>query len=193
MSNVWENTDFIFGVLLLLGVVSLTIGMAPERTTIFVLLISIIVAACSSHNGPAPNLLGIRVGMERSAVESRLNGISQFVQREGANHEVWRVNDSSRFDALAVGYSDGKLRYVTAFVDKEHATDSIPFSSIGDLARAKAEIMDPHHRYVWDVPAADGNAATSIVAYGDNPDFVTIYTLVAKRDDGEPFETEEDD
>src|SRR5436190_10846553 len=109
-------------------------------------------AACSLPKTPAIEILGLRIGMEKAAARARLNEISEFVRNEGRNQEIWKVKDASRFAEVAVGYSDDKIRYVTAFVNKTQAKDLIPFSGVGDLRSAKAEIMEPHHRYVWDVP-----------------------------------------
>jgi hypothetical protein len=131
--------------------------------------------------------------MEKAAARSRLIEISDFVRNEGRNQEIWKVKDSSRFSEVAVGYSEDKIRYVTAFVDKAQATELIPFSGAGDLASARAEIMEPHHRYMWDVPKTAGRDAFTVNVYGDNPQFVTIYTLAANPEHGEATENEEDD
>ncbi|MFN0277019.1 MAG: hypothetical protein ACKVRN_00300 [Pyrinomonadaceae bacterium] len=132
--------------------------------------------------------------MEKSAAQSRLREISEFVSQQRKNQEIWQMNDKSRFSGVAVGYNgEDKIRYVTAFVDKEQAKEHIAFSSVGDLSSAKAEITEPHYRYIWEVPASDGIPASSIVAYGDNPDFVTIYSLVAKHNSTKPIETEEEE
>ena len=131
--------------------------------------------------------------MEKAAARARLNAISEFVRNEGRNQEIWKVKDPSRFAEVAVGYGDDKVRYVTAFVDKAQAKEFIPFSGVGDLRSAKAEIMEPHHRYVWDVPQSAGRDACTVNVYGDNPEFVTIYTLAARPEGGEAAEIEDDD
>jgi hypothetical protein len=131
--------------------------------------------------------------MEKTAARSRLNEISEFVRNVGRNQEIWRVKDSSRFAEVAVGYSSDKIGYVTAFVDKRRATEMIPFSGVGDLSSAKAEIMEPHHRYIWHVPQTTGGDAYTVNVYGDNPEFVTIYTLSANPEGGEAAEIEDDD
>jgi hypothetical protein len=154
-------------------------------------------AACSRPLTPAANLLGLNIGMDRVAARAQLTSISEFVRDEGRNQEVWKLNDSSRFSAVAVGFREDKLKYVTAFVDKDAAREHVAFSSVGDLVKARAEIMAPHYRYTWDYPANGERAASSAIAYGDNPNFLTMYTIVEKRDvndtSGSEGEEEDDD
>ena len=163
-------------------------------TALFFIVLSLAAAgACFLPQGPVIEILGLRVGMEKAAAHTRLNETSEFVRNEGRNQEIWKVKDASRFAEVAVGYSEDKVRYVTGFVDKLQAKELIPFSGIGDLRAAKAEVMGPHHRYIWDVPPTTGRDAYTINVYGDNPEFVTIYTLAAKPEGGEAAENEEDD
>lgn len=149
--------------------------------------------ACSLPQTQPIEILGLHIGMEKSAAQSRLNEISEFIRNEGKNQEIWKVRNSSRFAEVAVGYNDDKVRYVTAFVDKAQAKEFIPFSGVGDLRSAKAEIMEPHHRYIWDVPPTAGRDAYTVNVYGDNPEFVTIFTLAAKPEGGEAAENEGDE
>lgn len=167
--------------------------MTHTRLGIALLIVITFFAPTCSSGGPSTELLGLRVGMDKSIARSRLNEISNFIKNEGRNQEIWKLNDSSRFDSVAVGYREDKIRYVTAFVNKEEATEQVAFSSIGNIRKAKAEIMEPHYRYIWDVPASGAESACSVVAYGDNPNFLTIYTVAEKSDAGSSGETESEE
>lgn len=169
--------------------------MTVARLTVLFSLINVVAAACSISQKPATEFLGLRVGMDKAVAKAHLNEISTFSRSEGRSQEIWKLNDNARFDTVAVGFREDKIRYVTAFVNKEEATDRVPFSSVGDLKKAKAEVMEPHHRYDWSVPASGAESACSITAYGDDPEFLTIYTVAERLDpgSGETESEEEDD
>lgn len=165
-------------------------------TTVLFIVINFAALACSLSHTPALEVMGLHIGMDKADAKARLNEISEFIRNEGRNQEIWNLKDPSRFTAVAVGYREDKIRYVTAFVDKNQATEHIAFSSVGDLQKAKAEIMEPHYRYIWDFAPSGDEQACSVIAYGDNPDFLTMYTLVEKAGSSESSKTgteEEDD
>jgi len=168
--------------------------MANRRVTTVILIVLNLAAAVASspQRTPAIEVLGLRVGIGKAEARSHLKEISEFVRNEGRNQEIWKLKDASRFSEVAVGYSEDKIRYITAFVDKKLAKEHIAFSSVGDLNTAKAEIVGQHHRYIWDVPASSGNAACSVNVYGDNPEFITMFTIVARSGPGDPGEADED-
>jgi hypothetical protein len=169
--------------------------MALSRLTIVILasFISLTALACTHSRQPAAEILGLHVGMDRGAAQAHLSNISKFIRGETRNQEIWKLNDTSRFGTVAIGYKENKVRYVTAFVDKEERREPIAFSSLGDLRQAKAEISEPHFRYIWDVPASGQSPACSVNVYGDNPEFVTMYTLVERGEAGRPVQEDEDD
>ena len=168
--------------------------MALQRLTtlILVILFNLAALACSASRLPSSELLGLRVGMDKASAQAHLNEISDFIRSEGRNQELWKLKDASRFETLAVGYSGDQIRYVTAFVNKAAREKPLPFSSIGDIRVARSEIAEPHFRYIWDVPVTKNQPACSVNVYGDNPEFVTMYTLV-RRSENESKSIEEDD
>ena len=150
------------------------------------LLFSLALTQCAS-NSSAKNLpkdiLGISVGMDKADVQKRLQEIAQFESDLRRRQQIWKLKNDPRFSHVAVGYdTEDKIRYVTAFVDKATAKERIRFTDIGDLTKAKKEIVEPHHRYVWEVEARNGKPAYLIVVNGDNADFLTIYSLAKKLD-----------
>ena len=124
------------------------------------------------------DILGINVGMNKAEVQKRLEEIAVFDKDERKNQQVWKMKDASRFSHIAVGYDkENEIRYITAFVDKESVKEKIRFTEVGDISTAKQEILEPHYRYIWQVPADGGKPAYEVNIYGDNPEFVTNYTL----------------
>ena len=147
-----------------------------------------------ANRSTVPNdVLGLTIGMDKVDAGKHLQDIAEFQRSEGTSQQVWKLKDDPNFRVVAVGYNrENKVRYVTAFVDKDQAKERIPFSGVGDLETAKAEIMEPHYRYIWEVPPVGGSEAYDVNVYGDNAEFVTIYTIVERPKPGETGETNED-
>lgn len=139
---------------------------------------------CASNTGSTTavnlpgDILGINIGMNKADAVRRLEEIAVFERDERKRQQVWRMKDDPRFSHIAVGYDEtGRIRYVSAFVDKATAKARLRFADIGDLSAAKKEILEPHRRYVWQVPASDEKPAYMVVANGDESEFVSIYSL----------------
>ena len=158
-------------------------------------LLTMLTANCANTSAKLPqDISGISIGMEKAAAEQRLSEIAVFEREESKRQQIWRVKDDARFNYIAVGYDEkNQIRYVTAFVDKETEKEKIHFSDVGDLTRAKAEIVAPFHRYIWEVATNEGKPAYQVIVNGDNAEFVTIYSLNKMLTPGEAQETEDDD
>src|SRR5688500_12478477 len=129
--------------------------MARRRSNIIILVVvTLIASACSvKQTAVLPkDLLGISVGMNRSEAIKRLQEIAEFESNARKRQELWKLKDTSRFSRIAVGYTaKDQVRYVTAFVEREVSSEPLRFSDVGNLAKAKTEIMEPHYRYIWEV------------------------------------------
>jgi hypothetical protein len=150
---------------------------------LIVLLLSISQCATKTPSkANVPNeLLGISIGMNKEAAKKHLEEIAQFERDEGKRQQVWRLKNDPHFSELAIGYDEeNQVRYITTFVDPSSARERIRFTEIGDLSKAKQEILAPHYRYIWEVPASDGKPAYFVNVYGDNPDFLLHYSLSGK-------------
>lgn len=158
-----------------------------------VFLLSLVSCARKTTELPK-DLLGLYVGMKKEDAQKRLEQIAAFERDEEKNQQIWRLKNDSRFGELAIGYNkENQIQYITAFVDAATAKEKIRFSDVGDLSRAKKEIVEPHHRYIWEVPAKDERAAYYVNVYGDSSETVTIYTLNRVLKPGEAAEEEEED
>lgn len=153
--------------------------IGSKSVFLFFPLLLLSVVQCTHNPTILPdNVLGIRVGMGKAEAQKHLEEIAVFERDERKRQQIWKVKDSPRFNYVAVGYDENdKIRYVTAFVDKETAKERIRFSDVGDLEKAKKEIVEPHYRYIWEVPASDDKPAYIVMIYGDNPEFVLHYSL----------------
>lgn len=138
------------------------------------------------------DISGVYIGMSKRDATQRLQEIAVFERDERKRQQVWKSKNDSHFSGLAVGYDEKEqVQYITAFADKETAKERIRFADVGNLSKAKAEIVAPHYRYIWDVAEADEKPAYQVNIYGDNSEFVTIYSLIGKVSSGESEEEEE--
>jgi hypothetical protein len=137
---------------------------------------------------PPGDLLGLSVGMSRIAAEDKLRTIATLERREEGRQQLWRLKGDPAFNTIAVGYDkEDRVRYLTAFVDKATAKVRISFASVGDISKARSEITGQHHRYIWTLGDQD------VSVYGDDQEFITIYTLVRRSKAGEPATEEDED
>jgi len=141
----------------------------------------------SAAASPA-ELLDLAIGMNKDVAEHHLLTIAQLQRKEDGRQEVWRLNNDPRFGTLAVGFDrSDHVSYITAFVDKATVRERIAFASVGDVAAAKSEILPPHYRYIWT------RQDQTITAYGDDPTYLTIYTLSRSPSAGDAALSAEDD
>lgn len=163
--------------------------------TLFLLLFTTLqcTSTVKTSGREAPReLLGLSIGMDREAALRRLKEIAVLESEQRKAGELWRLKNDARFSSLAIGFDrENKVRYITGLVDKEKARERIRFSDIGDLNTARKEIVAPHYRYIWEIPARDNIPDFYVNVYGDNPEFVTIYSLAKKLKAGEVSEEEE--
>lgn len=159
--------------------------MARGQLTFSVLLIlSIIASACSANKttGLPKDLLGLSIGMSKEQAQRRLEEIATFESEARKVGQLWRLKNDPHFSSVAVDYDkENRIRFVTAFVEKT-AKEKIRFTDVGDLTKARAEIIEPHYRYIWEVPGTDDKPAYFVNVYGDNPEFVTTYSLAKMID-----------
>ena len=135
---------------------------------------------CSAKTSPnlPKDILGIRIGMSKTEVQSRLEPIAGFESEGRKVGQLWKLKNDPHFSSIAVDFDkENKVRFVTAFIEKSTAKEKLKFADIGDLTKARAEIVEPHYRYIWEVPAEGENPAYIVNVYGDNPEFVQTYSL----------------
>jgi hypothetical protein len=137
---------------------------------------------CARKTADLPkDLRGIYIGMKQEDALRRLEEIAVFESKTRKAGHLWKLKDDSRFSHLAIDFNkENKIRFVTAFVDPATAKERIRFADVGDLTTARAEISEPHYRYIWEVPAEGDEPACVVNIYGDNPEFVTTYSLADK-------------
>jgi hypothetical protein len=158
---------------------------------VFTLVILLTIMQCSAKIAPnlPKDILGISVGMNKADAQRRLEEIAQFESEDRETGQLWRLKNDPRFRNIAVAYdANNQIRFVTALVEKKTAKERMRFSEVGDLASAEKQVAEPHYKYFWDVQASEGKPAYRIFVYGNEPEFLTIYSLSKIEKSGESKE-----
>lgn len=151
-------------------------------------------AACSK---PAPNLpkdiLGVSVGMNKVDADRHLRATAKLNREDNQNEQLWSLSGNPNFDYLAIGYDrDDEVRYVTA-IAKPKDGKPVYFKDVGDLTTAKKEVVGAHHRYSWEIAAAEKQPAYLVVAQGANAESLSLYTLTKPPDPKRQEEEEQEE
>lgn len=147
-----------------------------------VVLLALTQCATKTAAPPAPDLsdsvLGLKIGMSKEDADKRLRESGEFKEAMEKRQEVWFVKNDKHFNGVAVGYDrENRVRYVTAYSEPGKVSERLRFTAVGDLTKAAQEITDPHHRYTWKVPAANGKPEYVITIYGADKEFLSMYTM----------------
>jgi len=147
---------------------------------IFAPVILLTIMQCSAKVAPdlPKDILGMSIGMNKADAQPRLQEIATLESEGRKVGQLWKLKNDPHFSSLAVAYDkENRVRFITAFVEKTVAKEKIKFAEVGDLTKAKAEIVEPHYRYIWEVPAESDQVAYVVNVYGDNPEFLQTYSL----------------
>ena len=135
---------------------------------------------CAERAAPdlPSDILGISIGMNKADAQKRLEEIATFESEGRKVGQLWKLKNDPHFSSIAVAYDkENRIRFVTAFVEKTTVKEKIKFTDVGDLTKARTEIVEPHYRYIWEIPAKGDKPAYNVNIYGDNPEFVTTYSI----------------
>jgi len=103
-----------------------------RRAVLPALLLFIVapLAACP----PAPQILGLRLGMSYAQAHSRLIVIGQF-KSEDEGQQVWTLTLDQRFQYAIIGFDrDRQVRYVTVLARPDGKP--VSYAEVGDIAHA---------------------------------------------------------
>lgn len=158
-----------------------------------------VVLACLQCTKPQPktslptDVLGVAVGMTKEEAEKQLKETATFDRAETRDQQIWLTKDNPYYSHLAIGYDrEGKVRYATALAENKEGKKRLRFTEFGDITQARAESVPPHYRYIWELPATDQKSAMTLIIYGDNPDYLSFFSLSKKTEAKVGSEGEED-
>ena len=116
------------------------------RLALLILLLSGLDGFAASHQ-PAPEILGIRLGMKYASAHARLTRIGHF-KSEDEGQEVWTLNNDKHYQYAIVGFDrERKVRYVTVLARPDG--QAVNYEDIGDLAQASHAGQPGNLRYTW--------------------------------------------
>lgn len=156
-------------------------------------LITALAGACATRSAlelPG-DILGISIGMNKADARKHLEEIAEFERDEKKQQQIWRLKNDARYSHVVVGFDRSEqVRYVTAFADK--SKERTRFSDVGDLSAAKAEILEPHRKFIWEAAPEGEKPAYFVEAYGNEKDFLSSYSLSKKMTNESRAEEEEE-
>ena len=137
------------------------------------LLFSVAPFAASSQ--PAPQILGLRLGMSYAQAHSRLNKIGQF-KSEDEGQQVWTLTHDKRYQYAIIGFDrDRQVRYVTVLA-RPHGKP-VSYADVGDIAHAMRSGGPGNLRYTWKLSDKRGRFEYLVIAKGKDQHHLDRYAL----------------
>jgi hypothetical protein len=133
------------------------------------------VAPLAAARQPAPQILGLRLGMSFDQAHARLNDIAQF-KSEDEGQQVWTLTHDQRYQYIIIGFDrDRHVRYVTALARPEGKP--VSYAEVGDLAHATRTGGPGNLRYTWRVRDKGGRLEYLVIAKGKDQRHLDRYAI----------------
>jgi len=133
------------------------------------------VAPLAAARQPAPQILGLRLGMSYDQAHARLNDIAQF-KSEDEGQQVWILSHDQRYQYAIVGFDRSRqLRYITVLARPEGKP--VSYSDLGDLASATRSGGPGNLRYTWKAHDDIGGFEYVVIAKGKNNRYLDRYAV----------------
>lgn len=124
---------------------------------------------------PAPQILGLRLGMSYAEARSRLNQIGQF-KSEDEGQQVWTLTHDQRYQFAIIGFDrDRQVRFVTVLVRQDGKP--VSYADVGDIARATQSGGPGNLRYTWKLSDKAGRFEYLVIAKGKDPRHLDQYAV----------------
>jgi hypothetical protein len=133
------------------------------------------VAPLAAAKQPAPQILGLRLGMPYDQARSRLNDIGQF-KSEDEGQQVWTLTHDQRFQYVIIGFDRSRqVRYVTVLARPEGK--QVSYAEVGDLAHATRSGGPGNLRYTWKISDKAGRLEYLVIAKGKDQHYLDRYAI----------------
>jgi hypothetical protein len=134
-----------------------------------------LVPSWAKSRPPAPEILGIWLGMDYAKAHTLLTKLGHF-KSEDERQEVWVLRRDKRYEYLIVGFDrDHKVRYVTALARPDG--EPVDYNSIGDLRDAEHTGITGNVRYVWRPKKYQDSLEYTAIARGQAPHRLAMYSV----------------
>ena len=157
------------------------------KRLLLVVLIAITMWAAAKQ--PAPEILGVRLGMPYAEARTKLNKIAQF-KNEDEGQEVWTLRDDPHYQFVIVGFDrERKVRYVTALARSDGAP--VNYGDVGDVQTAMRSGQSGNLTFTWRVKNRKNAFEYEAIAKGQDSQRLSSYFVKRLGVGGEESEEEE--
>jgi hypothetical protein len=145
------------------------------KKILITLLFFALLPSWATSRTPAPEILGIRLGMDYARAHTLLTKLAHF-KSEDERQEVWVLRRDKRYEYLIVGFDrDHTVRYVTALARPQG--EPVDYSTIGELTDAERAGTTGNVRYIWRPKKHTDSLEYIVIAKGQAPHRLTIYSV----------------
>jgi len=137
------------------------------------LALSLTVSAAGKQ--PAPQILGLRLGMAYERAHARLNEIGQF-KSEDEGQQVWTLRNDKHYQYLIIGFDrERTVRYVTVIARPDG--HPVSYADVGNLADATRTGGAGNLRYTWEANDKKGGFDYLAIAKGKDQRYLNRYAV----------------
>jgi hypothetical protein len=141
----------------------------------FLAFLVLTLSALAVGKRPAPQILGLRLGMSYTQAHTRLNEIGQF-KSEDEGQQVWTLRHDKHYQYLIVGFDrDRMVRYVTVIARPDG--QPVNYADVGNLAEATRSGGVGNLRYTWKANDKKGGFEYLAIAKGKDHRHLNRYAV----------------
>jgi len=139
------------------------------------LILSLSAFAVGKQPAPAPQILGLRLGMSYNQAHTRLNEIGKF-KSEDEGQQVWTLTHDKHYQYLIIGFDrDRNVRYVTVLARPDG--EPVNYTDVGNLADATRAGGEGNLRYTWKANDKKGHFEYLAIAKGKDARHLNHYSI----------------
>lgn len=146
-----------------------------KKTALYLAILLPVIAARAQQ--PAPEILGIRLGMRFEQAHARLARIASF-RSETEGQQVWVLNkdNDKHYQYAIVGFDrDRTVRYVTVLA--RPGGQPLNYSDVGNLSRATRSGAVGNLRYTWTAVDKKHHLEYVAIAKGSDAHRLSRYSI----------------
>jgi len=145
------------------------------RKVVLPALLLFTVAPFAAARQPAPQILGLRLGMPYAQAHSRLVEIGKF-KSEDEGQQVWTLTHDQRFQYAIIGFDcDRQVRYVTVLARPDGKP--VSYADVGDIAHATRSGGPGNLRYTWKLSDKRARFDYLVIAKGKDAHHLDRYAI----------------
>jgi hypothetical protein len=151
--------------------------MAQKKINRAALLALLVLSLTTSAVGkqPAPQILGLRLGMSYNQAHARLSEIGQF-KSEDEGQQVWTLRNDKHYQYLIIGFDrERTVRYVTALARPDG--QPVSYAEVGNLGDATRTGGAGNLRYTWKANDKKGGFEYLAIAKGKDQRYLNRYAV----------------